>query len=114
MILDLFSFEEQIGKGQFATVYKALWTFLTDSRPSPQAVSAHVAVKVMNSDKTEEDRAKMLQETVIMGQFNDPNIVSVFGVVTKGTEVRLCSYRVETLFPLIPRTHLPKKVNHNV
>lgn len=47
-----------------------------------QVISAHVAVKVIDSESSE-DRVKFLQEVVLMGQFNDPNIMSVFGVVTK-------------------------------
>ena len=87
----LLRLEEEIGRGQFGTVHKALWAFSISEdnveNGDVRDISAHVAVKVMDRDKSEEDRVRFLQEVVIMAQFNDPNIVGVFGVVTKATKV---------------------------
>ncbi len=52
-----------------------------------QVISAQVAVKVMDNQRTTEDRIKFLQEVVLLGQFTDPNIVAVFGVVTTADKV---------------------------
>jgi len=73
-----------IGEGNFSKVYKATWNFPNDDS---ETVSAHVAVKVMEGSR--EERVKFLQEAVILGQFNDPNIVSIFAVVIKPEKVSL-------------------------
>ncbi len=88
-LLPLCRFEKKIGNGQFGTVYKAQWTFpiREGEGPSPQIISAHVAIKVMGEATSQEDRIKFLQEVVLLAQFNDPNIVAVFGVITESTEV---------------------------
>ena len=46
-----------------------------------------IAVKMLKPNTTEEDRVKFLQEAAIMGQFNHPNIVKLYGVVTMGEPV---------------------------
>ena len=40
-----------------------------------------VAVKTMEKEASEEERIKFLQEAAIMGQFNHPNIVKIFGIM---------------------------------
>ncbi len=83
--------EEEIGSGQFGTVYRAKWEFsISDTEAQnagSQVISAHVAVKVMSSTTSQEDRIKFLQEAVLLAQFNDPNIVAVFGVITNNDKV---------------------------
>jgi len=46
-----------------------------------------VAVKVLKEEAKEEDRIKFLQEAAIMGQFRDPNIVAIHGIVHKDESV---------------------------
>ncbi len=83
--------EEQIGHGQFGTVYRAKWEFPISEdeaeKAGSQVISAYVAVKVMDGVTSQEDRIKFLQEAVLIGQFNDPNIVSVFGIITHSDKV---------------------------
>lgn len=55
--------------------------------------SLEIAVKMLQSTATEEDRVKFLQEAAIMGQFRHPNVVKLHGVVTVGKPV---SFLVET------------------
>lgn len=88
------SIEEQIGRGQFGTVYKAQWTFTTNEMDgnAPQCISAHVAVKMIEENSSLDNRIKFLQEAVLLAQFNDPNIVALFGVVTESTNVRMLSH----------------------
>ena len=45
------------------------------------AGSFDVAVKQLRDDVSEKDKVKFLQEAAIMGQFNHPGIVMMFGVV---------------------------------
>ena len=47
-----------------------------------------VAVKSMSAEHTDtEDRIKLLQEAVMMGQFRHPNVVQLHGIATAGTAV---------------------------
>ena len=46
-----------------------------------------VAVKTLKPAAKEEDKVKFLQEAAIMGQFNHPNVVKLFGVITMGEPV---------------------------
>ena len=47
-----------------------------------QLSEEEVAVKTMEGGASEEDRIKFLQEAVIMGQFDYPNIVAIRGIST--------------------------------
>ena len=55
-----------------------------------------VAVKTMQNDAGEKERIKFLQEAAIMGQFNNPYVVKLYGVVTS-------SYPVSQSAPTMPR-----------
>ena len=71
---------EHIGSGQFGTVSKGVWQ-------SPMG-AVDVAVKVLHPGSQEEDKMKFLQEAAIMGQFKNPNVIMLHGVVTVGEPVR--------------------------
>ena len=47
-----------------------------------------VAVKILRSGASDQDRVKFLQEAAIMGQFLYPNVIRLHGVVTLGEPVR--------------------------
>ena len=70
---------EKLGSGQFGQVCKGLWKF--------SSCTMEIAVKTLKPNTTEEDRVKFLQEAAIMGQFNHPNVVKLYGVVTMGEPV---------------------------
>ena len=42
-----------------------------------------VAVKLLKERATQIDKVKFLQEAAIMAQFRHPNVVSLYGVVSK-------------------------------
>ena len=46
-----------------------------------------VALKVLKEGASETDKVKFLQEAAIMAQFTHPNVVSLYGVVSKGEPV---------------------------
>ena len=69
-----------LGSGQFGSVEKGLWKDRTTSIP--------VAVKLLKEGATEMDKVKFLQEAAIMAQFRHPNVVSLYGVVSKTEPVR--------------------------
>ena len=61
-------------------MYKGMWK-------SPSRGEVEVAVKTLKEGSREEDRVKFLQEAAIMGQFKHPNVVTLYGVVSKGEPV---------------------------
>ena len=69
---------EELGSGQFGTVYRGVWQQTADSEDT----GVDVAVKTMEEGASEEERIKFLQEAAIMGQFkNHPNILRILGIV---------------------------------
>ena len=74
---------EEIGCGQFGMVFKGVWT-------APKGV-LEVAVKTLKEGSGEEDRVRFLQEAAIMGQFKHPNVVGMYGMVTKSQPVMPCT-----------------------
>ena len=72
---------KELGKGEFGMVYKGEWT---DSPQGPLPV----AVKTLHRQE-EESRYKLLKEAAIMGQFNHPYVVRLYGVVDKPNKVIL-------------------------
>ena len=65
----------KLGEGEFGEVLKGEWT-------TPAKRMLPVALKTLKSSASEEERLKLLQEAAIMGQFNHPHIVRLYGVVT--------------------------------
>ncbi len=79
-----FRLEKKLGSGQFGDVYRGKWLQTNGSR--------EVAVKTLKQEAGEEERVKFLQEAAIMGQFKDPNVVTMYGVVTAGEPVSNCRF----------------------
>ena len=46
-----------------------------------------VAIKTLIEATSMEDKIRFLQEAAIMGQFSHPNVVKLYGVVSKGEPV---------------------------
>ena len=63
-----------LGSGEFGNVYKALWSI--------SGTTKEVAVKALKPGSSESDEVRFLQEAAIMGQFNHPYVVKLYGVVT--------------------------------
>ena len=72
-----------LGSGQFGKVHQGEW-----AAPGSKD-KIDVAVKTLREGAGEEDKVKFLQEAAIMGQFSHPNVVKLYGVVTKGEPVSL-------------------------
>ena len=41
-----------------------------------------VAIKILNSDASDKDKLKIIQEAAIMCQFDHENVIKLYGVVT--------------------------------
>ena len=70
-----------LGAGEFATVDKGVWKGSKGERD--------VAVKTLSKNVTEDEKICFLQEAVTMSQFVHPNIVQLYGVVTRGDPVSI-------------------------
>ena len=64
-----------LGSGQFGSVEQGSWKNGAKSIP--------VALKLLKKEASEMDKVKFLQEAAIMAQFTHPNVVSLYGVVSK-------------------------------
>ena len=73
------SIEERIGSGQFATVHRGIW--YSDSEEK------EVAVKSLKKVASMEEKVRFLQEAAIMGQFDHPYIVQIYGIIVSEDEV---------------------------
>ena len=60
-------------------MHRGVWSH--SGSESDQVVEEEVAVKMIESGANEEERVKFLQEAIIMGQFNHPNIIATLGIV---------------------------------
>ena len=70
-----------LGSGQFGSVEQGLWKNGTRSIP--------VALKLLKEGASEMDKVKFLQEAAIMAQFTHPNVVCLYGVVSKTEPVSI-------------------------
>ena len=61
--------------------------------------SVPVAVKLLKEGASEVDKVKFLQEAAIMAQFKHPNVVSLYGVVSKDQSV--CNLHIINLFIIV-------------
>lgn len=77
----LVSFETAVGHGNFGTVCKG--------RLATNIGNIVVAVKMIGKDARAEDKVAILQEAAIMGQFRNPNVVWLFGIIAIGDPIML-------------------------
>ena len=70
---------EELGKGEFGMVHKGEWVSCSQQ-------PLQVAVKSLHSQE-KESRYKLLKEAAIMGQFNHPYVVRLYGVVDQPDKV---------------------------
>ena len=73
--------KERLGSGQFGFVERGVWR--------NGARDIQVAVKLLKEGASEIDKVKFLQEAAIMAQFRHPNVISLYGVVSKTEPVSL-------------------------
>ena len=88
-----------LGEGYFSTVYEGTWRLpLRDVK---------VAVKKANDNLEEKEKAKFLQEASVIGQFNHPHIVKLYGVIMEDNSTGEPCVRCHrtTVEPLCSRHH---------
>lgn len=70
----------ELGSGQFGLIKEGMWKNSTKS--------IKVAVKCLKEGVSSSEKVKFLQEAAIMAQFRHPNVVTMYGVVSNGENVR--------------------------
>lgn len=75
----LFRLKEQLGSGQFGVVHHGIWR----TRSETGCKDMDVAVKAVENGRKSEERVKFLQEAVVMGQFHNPYILQIFGIINE-------------------------------
>ena len=74
-----------MGSGEFGIVTHGKWT------PSPHK-EVEVAIKTLNSDASDKDRLRFIQEAAIMCQFDHENVIKLYGVVTDAPRMIVLEY----------------------
>ena len=80
--------ECKLGEGEFGEVFKGEWVSPTKTLT--------VALKLLKSSASDEERVKLIQEAAIMGQFIHPHIVRLYGVVTLSEPVSVHPASIHT------------------
>ena len=76
---------EQLGIGEFGVVTHGKW------KPSADK-EVEVAVKMLNTDASNKDKLRFLQEAAIMCQFDHQNVIKLHGVVTGAPTMLVLEY----------------------
>ena len=74
-----------MGSGEFGIVTHGKWT------PSPDK-EVEVAIKTLNSNASDKDRLRFIQEAAIMCQFDHENVIKLYGVVTDAPRMIVLEY----------------------
>ena len=78
------SFEE-LGTGEFGVVNRGKW------KPS-STKEVEVAIKTLNTNSTDKNRVRFLQEAAIMCQFDHENVIMLHGVVIDAPSMIVLEY----------------------
>ena len=81
----IYSILEELGTGEFGVVTHGKWTSSSDQQ-------IEVAIKTLNTDVSDKDRLRFLQEAAIMCQFDHQNVIKLHGVVTEGPIMIVLEY----------------------
>ena len=71
--------KELITKGDFVDVNKAIW--------KGKERDLDILVKSLVEGAPQDEKIKLLQEAVVMGQFHHPNILQFYGIVDEDSTV---------------------------
>ena len=71
--------KKHLGSGQFGVVQHGIWRIKSETGCQDK----DVAVKTSENGSKLEERVKFLQEAVIMGQFKNPYILQIFGIINE-------------------------------
>ena len=83
-VLLFYRIQEQLGSGEFGVVTHALLSSATGD--------VEVAVKMLNTDASDKDKLRFLQEAAIMCQFDHQNVIKLHGVVTEAPIMIVLEY----------------------
>ena len=74
----------ELGSGEFGVVTRGLLNSATGD--------VEVAVKMLNTDASDKDKLRFLQEAAIMCQFDHQNVIKLHGVVTETPTMIVLEY----------------------
>ena len=75
---------EELGSGEFGVVTRGMLSSTTGD--------VEVAVKMLNTDASDKDKLRFLQEAAIMCQFDHQNVIKLHGVVTEAPIMIVLEY----------------------
>ena len=75
-MIKLYRIHGELRSGEFGVITCGKWT------PSPQK-EVKVAIKMINSNVSDKEKLKFLQEAAIICQFDHENVIKLYGVVTE-------------------------------
>ena len=76
---------EGLGTGEFGVVTHGKWKSCANKE-------VEVAVKMLNTDASDKDKLRFLQEAAIMCQFDHQNVIKLHGVVTEAPAMLVLEY----------------------
>ena len=74
-----------MGSGEFGVVTHGKWIPSSDKE-------VEVAIKSLNSNASDKDRLRFIQEAAIMCQFDHENVIKLYGVVTEAPRMIVLEY----------------------
>ena len=75
---------EELGSGEFGVVTRGFLSSTTGD--------LEVAMKMLNTDASDKDKLRFLQEAAIMCQFDHQNVIKLHGVVTEAPIMIVLEY----------------------
>ena len=76
---------KELGSGEFGLVSLAMWKD-----------TSKVAIKVINSEASETEKVKFLQEAAIMCQFSHYNVIGLLGIVMEESIALVLEYALRS------------------
>ena len=76
---------EELGSGEFGVVTHGYWASSSNQQ-------VEIAIKTLNTNASDKDRLRFLQEAAIMCQFDHQNVIKLNGVVTEAPAMIVLEY----------------------
>ena len=94
--LSIVKLKEMLARGRHGPVHKGIWQNGKELE--------YIAVKVLRKGASPKERVELLQEALILGRFQHPNVLKLHGVITLVEPVR-CSRHTKSFYQLSTIIH---------